>query len=155
MAGAIKLWRLRSSLKPLKSNRSVRFGELCRADTAHSDTHSHHVARLAVSRLPRGRCPERLQPDTRGTEPVAFSRILMLDPFLRVPGFDITPGKNDHTNFPSESPKNTVSPLNGNAKNFGLKTCGGLTHPNSHGALGEQAADSEEQSHSGVKIEVW
>lgn len=48
----------------------------------------------------------------------------MLDPFLRVPGFDITPGKNDHTNFPSESPKNTVSPLNGNAKNFGLKTCG-------------------------------
>lgn len=32
--------------------------------------------------------------------------------------------ENDHTNFPLESPKNTVSPLNGNANNFSLKACG-------------------------------
>lgn len=33
-------------------------------------------------------------------------------------------GKNDHTNFPLECPKITVSPLNGKVSNFSLKSCG-------------------------------
>lgn len=32
--------------------------------------------------------------------------------------------ENDHTNFPLVSPKNTVSPRSGNARNFTLKACG-------------------------------
>lgn len=41
------------------------------------------------------------------------SRILMLDPFLRLPGFDITPGgeKKDRSNFPSESPETFAKKL--------------------------------------------
>lgn len=33
-------------------------------------------------------------------------------------------GKNDHTNFSLESPKNAVSPLSGETNKFGTKSCG-------------------------------
>lgn len=37
--------------------------------------------------------------------------------------------ENEHTNFPSEYPKSTVSLLSGTAKNFGSKACGSFLSP--------------------------
>lgn len=48
----------------------------------------------------------------------------MLDPFLLVPGFDITPGKTITQTSRRSLPKTQFHHLNGNASNFSFKSCG-------------------------------